>query len=199
VASFAGVEALALLPEGRLELTDRRLELVGRIEDPVIAGQIHRALSEGVLDLEINTAFSVDLPAQVASEPLTPERCLLRLNGHVSANPLSFDPGSADLAAASAPILDTLADLMRGCPNAPFEIGGHTDWQGSEGFNERLSLARANAVRDAFLQRGIRIGRLSVKGYGESRPIASNRTETGRERNRRIAFEAMSPTEEARR
>lgn len=199
VASFAGVEALALLPEGRLELTDRRLELTGRIEDPVIAGQIHRALSEGVLDLEINTAFSVDLPAQVAGEPMTPERCLLRLNGHVSANPLSFDPGSADLAAASAPTLDTLADLMRRCPNAPFEIGGHTDWQGSEGFNERLSLARANAVRDAFLQRGIRIGRLSVKGYGESRPIASNRTETGRERNRRIAFEVMSATEEARR
>lgn len=193
-ASFAAIEALALLPEGRLELTDARLRLSGRIDDPALAGQIHRALAGALPGITVSTALTVDLPAQVAAQPLSTARCLTRLNGHVALHPIRFAPGSAVLEAEAEPVLDEIAQLLGRCPVAVVEIGGHTDSQGSEGLNERLSTARANAVRDALLLRGIQLARLAARGYGEIRPIASNKTEAGRERNRRIAF-APAPEE----
>jgi len=73
-----------------------------------------------------------------------------------------------------------------------FEIGGHTDGQGSDAYNLELSLRRAQAVRDA-LCRGWQVdcGRLSVKGYGKSMPVAPNDDEAGRAKNRRVVFKRV--------
>ena len=68
------------------------------------------------------------------------------------------------------------------------EIGGHTDSQGSEGGNQALSQARAEAVLLALQGRRVDVSGMTATGYGEAQPIADNQTEEGREANRRIEF-----------
>ncbi|PIU57700.1 MAG: hypothetical protein COS89_03870, partial [Deltaproteobacteria bacterium CG07_land_8_20_14_0_80_38_7] len=67
-------------------------------------------------------------------------------------------------------------------------VEGHTDWIGSDAYNEKLSDKRANAVRDYLIKKGIAEERLVAKGFGESRPIADNNTTQGRALNRRTDF-----------
>jgi len=66
------------------------------------------------------------------------------------------------------------------------EVAGHTDSVGTEEYNMGLSLRRANAVRNYLVDKGIEADRLTVKGYGESQPIADNATAEGRFQNRRV-------------
>ena len=84
-----------------------------------------------------------------------------------------------------------MGEILRRCVSGRIEIGGHTDSQGSKGLNQRLSRARAEAVLDALLARGVALDRLAARGYGEEQPVASNETEIGRARNRRIVFTAL--------
>ncbi len=195
-AAFAAVEALARLQRGRAQVTDEGVELTGEAASPEIAGAVHRALAAAVPDTPLATAIAIDLPALVARVPLTEARCLAALNDLVAARPIRFAPGSAVLDPDAGPVIAEIAAVLRRCPDAAVEIGGHTDSQGSEGFNERLSAARARAVREALIGRGVRLTRLAVQGYGERRPVASNATEAGRERNRRIAFGPVAPPPE---
>jgi OmpA-OmpF porin, OOP family len=73
------------------------------------------------------------------------------------------------------------------------EIGGHTDSQGSEGMNERLSQARADAVLNAIMARRVLTSNLSAKGYGEASPSPTTQPKAGREANRRIEFRLLHP------
>lgn len=68
------------------------------------------------------------------------------------------------------------------------EIGGHTDYTGSDAYNQTLSQKRASAVRAYLISQGISAERLTAKGYGEAKPIASNETEEGKAENRRVEF-----------
>jgi OOP family OmpA-OmpF porin len=70
-------------------------------------------------------------------------------------------------------------------------IAGHTDNIGSEEYNQRLSEARAKAVYEYLISRGISADRLSYIGYGESRPIDTNETSEGRQNNRRVELEII--------
>ena len=98
---------------------------------------------------------------------------------------IEFASGSAAMDARSAPLLDRLAREVRSCPGI-LRIEGHTDIVGRTAFNRSLSEARAVAVRDALMARGIPARRLRAQGVGASRPVADNGTEDGRARNRRI-------------
>ena len=102
-----------------------------------------------------------------------------------------FTSGSAIIDAGSGPLLDRLAHAARSCPGT-IRIEGHTDIIGRTAFNRSLSEARAQAVRAALIERGIPAQRLSAQGFGAARPIADNRTENGRARNRRIEFHAVA-------
>ncbi|MCX7288349.1 MAG: OmpA family protein, partial [Rhodobacterales bacterium] len=99
-----------------------------------------------------------------------------------------FTPASAEIATAARPVLDELAGILVACPPMQLEIGGYTDAQGSEGGNQALSQARAEAVLLALQGRRVDISGMTAVGYGEARPIAENDTEEGREANRRIEF-----------
>jgi len=102
---------------------------------------------------------------------------------------IRFEPGEATLVDASRPVLDELAALILSDPEiGAIEVEGHTDSKGSEDFNQQLSQARAEAVRDYLVKRDVPAAQLEARGYGESRPVASNRTEVGRETNRRVTF-----------
>jgi outer membrane protein OmpA-like peptidoglycan-associated protein len=98
---------------------------------------------------------------------------------------------SADLKIDSEPVLDRLANLLQDRPEIRIEIHGHTDNTGTPAQNQVLSEARARAVIVSLITRGISAERLSSEGFGESKPIASNKTEEGRAQNRRVEIKII--------
>ena len=102
---------------------------------------------------------------------------------------VQFATGSAHIDDRSQPLLDQVAAALRENPEVRHvRIDGHTDNIGGPDVNQRLSEERAAAVKSALERRGIAPGRLSTRGWGESRPVAPNRTAAGRARNRRVEF-----------
>ena len=99
-----------------------------------------------------------------------------------------FETGSAELLPTSDPELNKLLWTLRKNTEMKIEIRGHTDNEGDDKSNQVLSEARAKAVYQYLLGRGIDAGRLSYKGFGETQPIADNKTEKGRKQNRRTEF-----------
>jgi outer membrane protein OmpA-like peptidoglycan-associated protein len=102
-----------------------------------------------------------------------------------------FDSGSATLKQESFPVLDDIADLLIANPGSRVEVGGHTDSDGSDSFNQSLSERRAASVRDYLVSRGVPASMLTTMGYGEARPVASNSTPQGKAQNRRIEFRVL--------
>jgi outer membrane protein OmpA-like peptidoglycan-associated protein len=100
-----------------------------------------------------------------------------------------FNTGEATLKPESFSVLDSIALMLKENPDVIVEIQGHTDSRGSKGYNLKLSQARAEAVRNYLIKNhSISPERLIARGYGEERPIASNDTEEGRAKNRRVEF-----------
>ncbi|HEX3216574.1 MAG TPA: OmpA family protein, partial [Aestuariivirgaceae bacterium] len=91
-------------------------------------------------------------------------------------------------AAISPELIDQLVAVAKSCPTVKLEVDGHTDSIGSPTFNRALSERRAAFIVEALVQQGIAADRLIAVGYGETRPVASNRTAEGRARNRRIEW-----------
>jgi OOP family OmpA-OmpF porin len=102
-----------------------------------------------------------------------------------------FASGSARLEDKSAPLLDSLADIVARCPGMVVEVGGHTDSVGSDALNMTLSEARAASVISYLVGKGLTRDALVSKGYGETTPIADNTTQEGRWKNRRIGFTVL--------
>ena len=101
---------------------------------------------------------------------------------------VTFLPGSATLTADARTVLDTAHAALAGQQDLKVEIGGHTDAQGSDAANQRLSQRRADSVRQYLVDKGIEGERLTAVGYGEAQPIATNDTPAGRAENRRVEF-----------
>jgi OOP family OmpA-OmpF porin len=191
-AALVALDALSGLSEGEAELSPGRIAVSGTVAGPAEAGRLHRMMAGAAPEgYEVASALSIDLPAQVAAMPLTTPRCAVVLSAAVEGLPIAFAPGSAVFETGSREALDRLGDIFRSCAPGRIEIGGHTDSQGSTGLNQRLSRARAEAVLDALMVRGVALDRLAARGYGEEQPVASNETEIGRARNRRIEFTAL--------
>jgi OOP family OmpA-OmpF porin len=102
-----------------------------------------------------------------------------------------FENDSDILLDGSAQVLDNAASTLLRYPDLKVEIAGHTDSRGSANDNMVLSLRRAYAVRRYLAQAGVDPARLSVRGYGESRPVASNVTEAGQAQNRRVELRVL--------
>lgn len=98
---------------------------------------------------------------------------------------LLFETNSATLP-DSVPELEIIARFLKRRPDVVIRIEGHTDSRGTAAYNYRLSLRRAESVRQYLLQRGVAERQLQVAGFGSSRPIADNDTEFGRSLNRRV-------------
>jgi len=97
-----------------------------------------------------------------------------------------FDFDKATLKPEAKVVLNEAAALLAKHERVVVEVAGHTDSMGSESYNQGLSERRANAVRDYLASKGVKASRLTAKGYGESRPVASNDTKEGRAENRRV-------------
>ena len=104
---------------------------------------------------------------------------------------LEFVPTQAVLTEQSYPILDQLADLLKEYPKTLVEISAHTDNQGTALGQTALTQAKAEAVLQYLLTKGIDLNQIKAQGYGATRPIASNADEAGRARNRRIELTVL--------
>ncbi len=102
------------------------------------------------------------------------------------AKTILFDTGKSSIKKQSAGVLNDIVGILKEYTNAKFTIEGHTDSVGSSKLNQKLSETRAASVRDYLIENGIDASRLTSKGYGESKPIGTNKTRAGRANNRRV-------------
>jgi len=105
---------------------------------------------------------------------------------NVAAKNIFFATGSYKLLPKSFKSLDEVATIMKSDDLYQIQIDGHTDSQGDDAKNQTLSENRAKAVRDYLISKGVPEGRTASTGYGETKPIADNKTAAGRAKNRRV-------------
>lgn len=100
---------------------------------------------------------------------------------------VNFDFDKWNIRPDARVILDEAARILNEeLSEASVVVEGHTDWMGSDEYNERLALRRADSVRSYLIARGVAPSRLRIAGFGERQPVASNETEDGRAQNRRV-------------
>jgi outer membrane protein OmpA-like peptidoglycan-associated protein len=111
---------------------------------------------------------------------------------------VQFDTGKATIRPVSNPLLDSVAQVLKEHPEIlKLEVQGHTDNKGAKALNEKLSKDRAKSVMEALIKRGIAKERLTSQGYGMDKPIADNKDEAGRQKNRRVQFIVLEKAEKA--
>jgi outer membrane protein OmpA-like peptidoglycan-associated protein len=101
---------------------------------------------------------------------------------------IEFETGSDVLKSESLPVLDQVVEILDRYANYKVHIGGHTDNVGKAKANQKLSEKRAQACMQYLTKKGIAADRLSAKGYGHTKPVATNNTPAGRQKNRRVEF-----------
>jgi OmpA-OmpF porin, OOP family len=99
---------------------------------------------------------------------------------------INFDSGKATIKKESMPIVEQIIEMMKQAKDIKLSVEGHTDSDGSNESNQKLSEARAKAVVDAIVKSGIDAARLGSAGFGEEKPIADNSTAEGKAKNRRV-------------
>ena len=117
--------------------------------------------------------------------------------GLIRSSNIMFELEKAELKPESEEVIDEIGNILVQWPDLEIEIGGHTDSAGEEGFNQKLSEDRAKAVFEYLVKNfpALDPDNLSVKGYGESKPVASNDTPEGRAKNRRVEFRCLNAEE----
>lgn len=195
---MTGIEALALLHEGRVAVQPARLTIEGRSGDPEVSDAVSGLLAG---KLGRGQVFGIDVVYDETLDPVamapTPERCIARIDEIVAERKIIFAPGAARVDSETGQTLDAIAAVLRECGEVPLVIEGHTDSQGRAEMNLALSQRRADAVREGLAARRVLVSAIEAVGYGQTRPIADNATAEGREANRRIEFRLRTPPEEA--
>lgn len=185
-----GLEGLARLSRGEATLTGRNLLVKGTADSQDTVAVVHRVIAEGLPQgFAGQDAIDVASKRQITFEPIAEaDRCQDLMQQTAAAGTINFDRAKADLTADSTQTLKDLAQIANACPRFKIEIDGHTDAEGTDERNQRLSDRRARAVADFLARHGVDPRRLSTVGYGASQPIADNATDEGRAKNRRIEF-----------
>ncbi|GAB3644081.1 OmpA family protein [Spirosoma arcticum] len=124
-------------------------------------------------------SFNAQLARFLGSKPKNPERTFTFDN-------LTFETNSARITAQSQPNVNDLIEIMKAYPGLNIRVEGHTDNTGSADANRTLSLDRASAVKSALTAAGVQSDRITTQGFGSTKPIASNDSDAGRQKNRRI-------------
>jgi outer membrane protein OmpA-like peptidoglycan-associated protein/uncharacterized protein YidB (DUF937 family) len=146
-----------------------------------------------------NAAFNAADQVRMASQKATAALASLKpgfnaqdLVGALNLEIVNFATGSAQIPAENQEFLNKAAVVIRSAPSGTvIEVGGHTDNTGDSAANLQLSQQRADAVRDYLVRQSVDASALTSKGYGDTRPIASNDTDEGKFRNRRIEFSVV--------
>ena len=186
-----------LLPEGKGVGIARANPETGEYEIRLPAGQLYglRSETDGMLsesqnlDLRDVTSDQVIEGKDFDLEPI--EVSAIAENTTIELNNLFFDFDKAILKPESGPELDRIVALMKDKPSIEIEIVGHTDNAGPDSYNLKLSERRAKAVVAYLSKKGVAKGRTKAQFFGETKPVETNETEEGREKNRRVEFKIL--------
>ena len=193
----AGLRALLHLAEGQLDFAAGAWSLRGIAPNEDARDAALAAISGAPYAADWTAQVDL-LPPPPEPEPVAPlaqpaapipvdtSACAAPVSEFSARNSILFQSGAALIAAESEAALDELALDLAACPDAIVHIEGHTDADGDEGLNMALSVARAEAVVNALVSRGVTPARLYAVGYGETAPIGDNETAQGKRLNRRI-------------
>ena len=191
---LSGLEALSLLSNGSARVTAEDITVTGNTGSKSARSDISKLLSD---KLGEGSRFSVEVTYLEKLDPvasmLTPDECEAKIAEILKVRKITFEPGSDTVDATSLGTLDEISEVLGNCTELRMEIAGHTDSQGRETMNEALSKSRALAVLNALRDRRVATSSFTAEGYGETKPIASNDTEEGREANRRIEITLVRP------
>jgi outer membrane protein OmpA-like peptidoglycan-associated protein len=160
-------------------------------------GCVHDSDGDGVSD-RVDKCPGTSAGLKVDSEgcpiEVTEKETELMDTGMIRLQNVNFETAKADLLPESLPVLDVVGQVLTKWPELKIEVGGHTDARGSNAYNQRLSEARVKSVLDYVLGKFSTLNReqFTSRGYGEARPIASNRTVEGMARNRRVEFVVLN-------
>lgn len=179
-----GLEQLARLKRGEAALATKTLTVKGSTDSEQVVNDVRSALRNGLP----YGYKGVDEIAVMSVEEKAADSCQSLMRQATAKGTINFERAKADLTADSTATLRELAEIANECPSFRIEIEGHTDAEGTDERNQRLSDRRAKAVADFLSRNGVESKRLSTVGYGATRPIADNATADGRARNRRIEF-----------
>lgn len=166
---FAGVSNAAGKFTINLPAGDLYTIIVKNLADTTRTGLIH------IPALDSDQVFTTPFVVNIKYEPART----------FTLDDVHFDFGKASLRPESFVELEELLEYLTQKDDIRIEIAGHTDNIGKDADNLKLSQARANAIRDYLLKKGIKPSRVMAKGYGASEPVADNDTEEGRQMNRR--------------
>jgi len=184
-AVTAALGALSRLSTGSLMISDREVKLSGdafyEVAAEEIRGQLGGELPQG---WRVTPEVSVRPPASAVDGSV----CQQLFSELLGIGKIRFLSGQANIDGDSRGLMDRLVEIALRCPNANLEISGHTDTDGDEEANMRLSERRAQAVLDYMMRAGLPADRLHAVGYGQTQPVASNDTAEGKAQNRRIEF-----------
>lgn len=192
--------------DAEISLTNNSLDVRGRMEASQRASLIERLRAQfkdvRINALALNPDGTVNVEQAVREANLRTAEALDQLPNPfsgaqlveaVNLNIINFASASAEIPQVNQEILNKAANSIKRLPqNARLEIGGHSDNVGTREINQPLSLRRAEAVRNYLIARGVNPEILTAQGYADAKPVASNDTEEGRFRNRRIEF-TVSP------
>ncbi|QID19809.1 OmpA family protein [Nitrogeniibacter mangrovi] len=165
---------------GKIHVDGTRVELSGKVSNEALRQQIASRVATA-----LNPTYVVDNGLVVEA------RAQDVIDATLADRTIEFKSGSATLTDAGIAILDEMAAAIGRFDGAEIQVVGHTDNSGSRMANIALSLARANAVRDYLVTKGIEGGRITALGAGPDKPITTNDTAEGRARNRRIEFRIL--------
>ena len=132
---------------------------------------------------------NISVPEPVAAKLNSVTDCQTLFEDVKGDNRILFETNAANIkGAASFDLLNKIAAAANRCSSFNISIGGHTDSVGDEGYNQRLSEARAATVKNYLAQQQVEADRMTATGFGETKPQATNATKEGRAQNRRITF-----------
>lgn len=169
--------SLRQVGRGQLQIEGNRVTLAGEVGSDGVRRQL-----AADTQARLNPTYTVQNGLRVATSDQT------LLDQTLANRIIEFAPSSAQLLPAGQAILDEMAATLLKLPGRRIEVTGHTDASGSRESNIALSLARADAVKAYLSAKGVPAASITVSGVGPDRPVASNSTESGRARNRRIEF-----------
>lgn len=184
------------LEAGRGRIIGQDVSVNGRASSEAIANEITATITNALpagFSGSTNIVFPQPAPAPepVAAPTVDADACQALIMSAIDGKKVLFETNKALIKPDSEALLDAVAKAASECPSVRMIVAGHTDSRGRDAFNQELSEARANAVKDYLTNKGIDAGRMDAKGFGETQPIASNRNSDGRAQNRRIEFNVI--------
>jgi outer membrane protein OmpA-like peptidoglycan-associated protein len=203
-AAESAFSQLHLFDKASVQIINTQLNMAGTTSVDAASAQIQSGISRALpnnfrssFDIQVVEAAADTTQLELASKQpvqearLLDKSCLKRFDDLLSGQYLYFTLDNQSINAEGDKLLNRIIDMAKDCPNVRIEIGGHTDSQGSDIYNSKLSKRRADVVANQLSEKGINLRRLIAIGFGKSTPIANNASEEGRAKNRRIEFKVV--------